>query len=263
MKYNRIGVFDSGIGGLTVLKQLLSMIPGIDMVYFGDTARVPYGPKSSKTIIYYTLKCAEFLVAKEIDMLVIACNTASAHAIPALKEKFNIPIVGVIETGSSAAVDAGGSKIGVIGTISTIKSKVYEKTIHELAPNIEIIAKPCPLFVPLVEEGLCDDEITELAAKRYLTELIGKRIDTLLLGCTHYPLLKSVIKRVIGDKVRIVDSAKATAVKVAEMVGEDSKKQGTRDVSFYLTDLTQNFITTGELFLGQKMEHVYEVNLEI
>lgn len=260
-----------------MLKELLAAVPGADMVYFGDTARLPYGTKSSKTVIYYTLRCASFLVSKGIDMLIVACNTASAHAIPALKDRVDIPIIGVIESGSKAAISAGGSKIGVIGTSSTIKSEVYERTIHAIDPNIEVIAKACPLFVPLVEEGLFDDEVTEMIAGRYLSELLAYGIDTLLLGCTHYPLLKGVISKIMGKDVRIVDSAGATAAMVADMIspplslaealslvkGAGSDVNRSSDVIFYLTDLTQNFIDTGQLFLGQEMKHIYEVDLEI
>ncbi|MEA3223674.1 MAG: glutamate racemase [Thermodesulfobacteriota bacterium] len=269
MKHNKIGVFDSGVGGLTVLKELPAAVPGIDMVYFGDTARLPYGTKSSKTVIYYTLRCAGFLVSKGIDMLIVACNTASAHAIPALKAEFDIPIIGVIESGSRAAIAAGGSKIGVIGTSSTIKSKVYERTIHAIDPDIEVIAKACPLFVPMVEEGLFDDEITEMIAGRYLSELVAYGIDTLLLGCTHYPLLRGVISKIMGKDVKIVDSAGATASMVADMIapslvkGSKSDVNRSGDMIFYLTDLTQGFIDTGRLFLGQEMKHIYEVDLEI
>ncbi|MCD6569336.1 MAG: glutamate racemase [Deltaproteobacteria bacterium] len=269
MKHNRIGVFDSGIGGLTVLRELLALIPGADMIYFGDTARVPYGTKSSKTVIHYTLRCANFLVSKGIDMLIVACNTASAHAIPALKARLDIPIIGVIESGSLAAIDAGGSKIGVIGTMSTIKSEVYEKTIHALSPDTEIIARACPLFVPLVEEGWFDDEVTEIVARRYLSDLATYGIDTLLLGCTHYPLLKGVISKIMGGNVKIVDSAKATASMVAEMIcpplaeGPEREANRAREIIFYLSDLTQRFIDTGQLFLGHEMTHIYEVDLEI
>ncbi|HON96155.1 MAG TPA: glutamate racemase, partial [Deltaproteobacteria bacterium] len=175
---SRIGVFDSGIGGLTVLKSLLEMVPGVDVVYLGDTARLPYGTKSPRTIIRYSIQCARFLTSKDIDLLVVACNTASAHAIPELRDEFRIPVIGVVEAGASAAVEAGGSRIGVIGTPSTIKSRAYEETIRALKPDAAIFTQACPLFVPLVEEGWYDDEITALVARRYLQGLVDKDVDT-------------------------------------------------------------------------------------
>jgi glutamate racemase len=260
-EYTRIGVFDSGIGGLTVLRDLLDLMPGIDMAYLGDSARLPYGTKSSKTIIRYSLQCARFLIAKDIDMLVVACNTASAHAIPALREEFDIPVMGVIEAGSRAAVDAGGSRIGVIGTPSTILSRAYDNAIKALKPGIQIYSKACPLFVPLVEEGWCDNEITEQVARRYLDCLVREDIDTLLLGCTHYPLLKGAIARVMGEGVRIVDSALSTARVVSEMIGDCYDRERPQSVDFYLSDLSQNFIDIGEVILGKKMKYVYDIDL--
>lgn len=260
-KVSRIGVFDSGIGGLTVLKSLLELIPGVDMVYLGDCARLPYGTKSPKTIIRYSIQCARFLASRDIDMLVVACNTASAHAVPALRDEFAFPVVGVVEAGARSAVEGGGSRIGVIGTPSTIKSHAYEKTIRELRPDVQIYPKSCPLFVPLVEEGWFEDDITEQVARRYLTDLIGAGVDTLLLGCTHYPLLKPVLSRVMGQRVRIVDSAQSTAKVVKEMVGPHEYESSTRDVTYFLSDLSPRFIDLGELFLGREMKYVYDVDL--
>jgi len=260
-KILRIGVFDSGIGGITVLKSLLELIPGIDMVYLGDCARLPYGTKSSKTIINYSIQCARFLVSMNIDLMVIACNTASAHAIPALREAFDIPVIGVVEAGARAVMESGGGKVGVIGTLATIKSRAYENTIHAMNPDIEIITKPCPLFVPLVEEGWCDDPVTEQVARRYLQELIQAEVDTVLLGCTHYPLLKEVISRVMGSNVRIVDSALSTARVVSEMVAPQAMEREAREVTYYLSDMSPRFIDLGEIFLGRKMKYVYDVDL--
>jgi glutamate racemase len=260
-KVSRIGVFDSGIGGLTVLKSLLELVPGVEMVYLGDCARLPYGTKSSKTIINYSIQCARFLATMDIDMLVIACNTASAHAIPALKDEFDIPVVGVVEAGSQAVVESGGNRIGVIGTPATIKSRAYEKAIQSLKPEVEIFVKPCPLFVPLVEEGWCDDPVTEQVAGRYLQDLIDSKVDTLLLGCTHYPLLKDVISRVMGRDVRIVDSALSTAKVVQEMIGPQGLEGNVREVAYYLSDISSRFIDLGEIFLGREMKYVYDVDL--
>lgn len=261
MQNTRIGIFDSGIGGITVLKEILDLLPQVDVAYLGDSARLPYGTKSSKTIVRYSIQCADFLVSKGIDMLVVACNTASSHAIPALKEALDIPVVGVVESGSRAAIEAGGERIGVIGTPATIKSGSYDRALHAIKPGVEVFSKACPLFVPLVEEGWCDDAITEQVARRYLDEFLKRGIDTLVLGCTHYPLLKGVIARVMGDGIRIIDSAGSTAKMVADMLGEVPNGEIDPSVTYYLSDLSPMFIKLGEVFLGKKMEYVYEVDL--
>jgi glutamate racemase len=256
-----IGIFDSGIGGITVLKEILDLVPGADFLYLGDSARLPYGTKSPKTIVRYSIQCAEFLVSKGIDLLVVACNTASSHAIPDLRERLSIPVIGVVESGSRAAIETGGGRIGVIGTSSTIKSGSYDRVLHELKPDVVVFSKACPLFVSLVEEGWCSDSITEQVAVRYLEELKEAGVDTLLLGCTHYPLLKGTIARVMGDKVGIVDSARSTAHVVSELLGGGSPARKDQVLSFYLSDLSPTFIKLGELFLGKKMERIYEVDL--
>jgi glutamate racemase len=263
MKKNRkrIGIFDSGIGGITVLKEILSLAPDADVVYLGDCARLPYGTKSSKTIIRYSLQCARFLVSKDIDMLVVACNTASSHSLPALQEALSIPVVGVVASGSRAAIDAGGKKIGVIGTPSTIRSKAYDTALRAIRPDVRVFSRACPLFVPLVEEGWCNDAITEQVAHRYLDGLLSEDIDTLLLGCTHYPLLKNVLSKVAGDGVCIVDSAVSTARVVAGLNGNHPSPDSDRSVVYYLSDVSERFIELGEVFLGQKMEYVYEIDL--
>jgi glutamate racemase len=258
---NRIGIFDSGIGGITVLKEILSLVPDSDVVYLGDCARLPYGTKSPRTIIRYSLQCGQFLASKNIDMLVVACNTASSHALPALEKALNIPVIGVVDSGSRAAIDAGGKNIGVIGTPSTIRSGAYESALRALSPEVQVHSRACPLFVPLVEEGWCDDAITEQVAHRYLDDLLSKGIDTLLLGCTHYPMLKQVLQRVAGEGVRIVDSAVSTARVVAGIHGASSSAGRDRSVVYYLSDVSERFIELGEIFLGQKMEYVYEVDL--
>jgi glutamate racemase len=260
-KISRIGVFDSGIGGLTVLKCLLALVPGVDMVYLGDSARLPYGTKSPRTIIRYSLQCARFLASMDIDMLVIACNTASAHAIPALKDEFCIPVIGVVEAGARAAIECAVGRIGVIGTSSTIKSRAYEETLRSLKEGLEIFPQACPLFVPLVEEGWYEDEITELVARRYLKDIIHSRVDTLLLGCTHYPLLKDILSKVMGKDVTIVDSALSTARVVKEIVGPQSDCSGSSNIVYYLSDSSPRFIELGEHFLGREMKYVYDVDL--
>jgi glutamate racemase len=260
-KISRIGVFDSGIGGLTVLKCLLELVPGVDMVYLGDSARLPYGTKSPRTIIRYSLQCARFLASKDIDMLVVACNTASAHAIPALRDEFHIPVIGVVEAGARAAIECAVSRIGVIGTSSTIKSHAYEETMKSLKQGLKIFPQACPLFVPLVEEGWYEDEITEQVARRYLKDIIQSRVDTLLLGCTHYPLLKNVLAKVMGKGVTIVDSALSTARVVKGIVGSQDDCSGSRDIIYYLSDSSPRFIELGEHFLGREMKYVYDVDL--
>ncbi len=262
MKYNKIGIFDSGMGGLTVLKEMLKRINGLDMVYFGDTARLPYGTKSPDVIKQYTLECSRFLVEQGIDMLVLACNTASAHAISMVRDELNIPVMGVIEAGVKAAVSTGASRIGVIGTTATIKSNAYANAIRAIRPEVDVVSKACPLFVPLVEEGMFDDEVTELVAKRYLEGLISYGIDTLLLGCTHYPLLRGVIGKVMGNGISIVDSAATTAAAVARMVHGEYECKESPDVVYYFTDLTQSYLKLGELVLGRHMDNVIKVDLD-
>jgi len=259
----KIGVFDSGIGGLTVLKDLMRLLPGVDMVYLGDSARLPYGTKSSKTIVRYSQQCARFLVSKGIDMLVVACNTASAHSIAALKDEFHIPVVGVIATGAAAAVATGAARVGVIGTSSTIKSGAYERTLLDLKPGLRVVSAACPLFVPLVEEGWFDDRITEQIAERYLAGMRAEGIDALLLGCTHYPMLKDLLARIMGARVTIVDSALSTAQAVKDLFVETPACHTGGDVIYYLTDLNPRFVELGEIFLGHEMKHVYEVDLGV
>ena len=206
-----IGIFDSGVGGLTVFKEIVKEYPNTDIYYLGDTARVPYGNKSKETIIRYSLECGEFLKSLNIDVLVIACNTASSYALPILEKYLDIPVIGVILPGVKTALkETKNKKIGVIGTVATIRSNSYKKLLLENDKNLEIFQKPCPLFVPLVEEGMIDNHIARLVVKEYLDELINKGIDTLILGCTHYPLLKETIKSLYPN-IRIVDSSKATA----------------------------------------------------
>jgi glutamate racemase len=260
-RISRIGVFDSGIGGLTVLKCLMDLVPGVDMIYLGDTARLPYGTKSPRTIVRYSLQCARFLASKGIDMLVVACNTASAHALPAIEEELHIPVVGVVEAGARAAVEAGGARIGVIATSSTVRSRAYEETILSLMPHALIFTRACPLFVPLVEEGWCEDEITVMVARRYLSEILDARVDTLLLGCTHYPLLKGVLSGIMGEHVSVVDSAYSTAMVVRDLAGGLPEARGDAGVTFYLTDTSPGFVEIGARFLGRDMTGVYDVDL--
>jgi glutamate racemase len=199
MKNKPIGIFDSGVGGLTVVKQIFRRLPNEEIVYLGDTARVPYGTKSPETIKRFAVENADFLMKFKVKLIVVACNTVSSTSMDILREKFSIPIVGVIKPGAEKAVQiTRNNKVGIIGTYTTVKSKAYEKEIRHFSRDVETVSKACPLFVPLVEEGWLKEEITFSIVKKYLKPLMAKKIDTLILGCTHYPLLKSVISKVIG-----------------------------------------------------------------
>ena len=216
-----IGVFDSGIGGLTVVRELLGRLPNEDIVYLGDTARVPYGTKSGKTVIKYSHSNADFLVSKDIKFLVVACNTASSVSIPSLNEKLDIPVIGVIEPGARKAAEITKSgRVGVIGTPATIRSSAYTKAINRHSTRIEIYTQACPLFVPLADEGWTEGQITEQIAEHYLGSLKEKDIDVLVLGCTHYPLLKNTIQKVMGDHITLVDSAEETALEINTILSD-------------------------------------------
>src|SRR5512135_2166212 len=235
-----IGIFDSGIGGLTVLKELVAKLPREHTIYLGDTARVPYGIRSPETVTRYSFENTQFLLAQEIKMLVVACNTASAISLDAVKKEFPLPVVGVLEPGARAAVAATKTgKVGVIGTEATIASGAYEKAIRRLAPDVSVVSKSCPLFVPLVEEGWTDNDVAELVARKYLSPLGDSGIDTLVLGCTHYPLLKTVIGKAVGPGITLIDSARETAKEVADVLDKlkwrgDGNGEGMR--KFYVTD---------------------------
>ena len=266
MAWQGIGIFDSGVGGLTVLKEIIKALPQEDTIYLGDTARVPYGTKSPETVTRYALQITSFLVSRDIKLLVVACNTASAVSLDALKKNFPIPIVGVIEPGArrAAAVTKTG-KVGVIGTEGTIRSSAYAKAIKRINPGIEVITRACPLFVPLAEEGWVDNEVARLAAQAYLQGLKEEGVDTLVLGCTHYPLLKQVIGKEMGEGVRLVDSAEETARTVAEILRNNcslrpSSERGNHH--YFVTDVPAGFIKVGNRFLGGKLGDVYQVNLE-
>jgi glutamate racemase len=213
-----IGIFDSGIGGLTVLASLQRRLPGERYVYLGDTARLPYGTKSAETVVRYALRAADFLAGHGIKMLVVACNTASAAALPALEQAMTVPVVGVVNPGARVAVALTSSSVGIIGTESTVASGAYLRAVHALRPEVEVVARACPLFVPLAEEGWWDHPVTRDVARVYLEPFTGGRVDTLILGCTHYPLLRGVIAATVGNEVRLVDSAEAIAGEVAEVV---------------------------------------------
>ncbi len=246
----KIGVFDSGVGGLTVLKALRCKYPEVDFVYLGDTARVPYGNKSAQTVIRYSLEGAEFLLSEGVDMLIVACNTASSYALDALRESLSIPVFGVIEPGVKRALDTTKSKrVGVIGTKATVSSDVYGKLLR--SKGIEVFQKACPLFVPIVEEGILDGEIAKRVVAHYLTELKDKKIDTLILACTHYPLLRPVIEEFIGQSVKVVDSAESTALEIMPFV----ERSGSSTLSLYFTDHSPSLDFLVELILGEPVDY--------
>jgi glutamate racemase len=255
-----VGVFDSGIGGLTVAQEVIRQLPHESVIYFGDTARVPYGPKSPDTVRRYSREIAGFLHEQGVKSIVIACNTATAHALGALRDEMDMPIIGVVEPGARAAVAASKrGHIGVIGTAGTIKSGAYERAIRALEPDIMITVRACPLLVPLVEEGWTEHEATRLVAKEYLQPLIDADIDTLVLGCTHYPLLKSLLADVLGPDVRLIDSAEETAAETARTLATANlaaAPDADPTYRFIASDDPLQFLQLGQRFLGGTMEGV-------
>ena len=243
-----IGVFDSGVGGLTVAREIMRQLPNERIVYFGDTARVPYGSKSRDTITRFSRQIVRFLQMQEVKAIVVACNTASAYALDELEHEVDIPIIGVVKPGARTAIEAThNGKIGVIATEATIGSGIYKRYIEENDTSVSVIEKACPLFVPLVEEGLWEDPVTDEIARRYLTELIDIDIDTLILGCTHYPLIRSTVGKVMGDKVTLVNPAYETARELKELLekeGLESEKRpelGTELYRFFVSDAADKF----------------------
>ncbi len=242
-----IGVFDSGIGGLTVAREIMRQMPDEHIVYFGDTARVPYGSKSKSTVIRFSRQIAHFLRTKQVKAIVIACNTASAHALEVLEAEQDIPVLGVIKAGAQVAADTTkNGRIGVIATRGTVDSGMYEQVLRQIDPEFRIFSKACPLFVPLVEEGLTHDFITEEIAKRYVKDLQYKDIDTLILGCTHYPLLRSLLGKVMGEEVTLVNPAYETAIELKQLLQEKGlDRQADRSdparYQFYVSDLAEQF----------------------
>lgn len=256
----RLGIFDSGVGGLTVHKAILERLPWLETVYLGDTARVPYGTKSAEVVTQYSLRNARFLVEREVDALVVACNTASAVALPALREAFRIPVLGVVEPGARAAARASASgRIGVIGTASTIASGAYQRALQAERPGAEVVAQACPLFVPLAEEGWTDpgDEVVRATARRYLGRLSRAGVDTVVLGCTHYPLLRTAIAGELPG-ARLVDSAWAIAAELAERF---PPAPGASAHRYFVTDTPDRFLAVAERFLGRPVESAEQVDL--
>lgn len=257
----RIGIFDSGVGGLTVQRAIIGRLPGLDTVYLGDTARIPYGTRSPAVVTQYSLRNARVLAGLGIDLLVVACNTASAVALPALRAELPVPVLGVVEPGARAALRATRSgRIGVIGTAGTVASGAYQAVLRALRPGVEVTARACPLFVPLAEEGWTDpaDEVVRGVARRYLEPLAGAGVDTLVLGCTHYPLLRQAIAAVLPG-VALVDSAAAIAEELAVRLGEAPGGPGAH--RFLVTDLPERFLKVAERFLGQAVPEAEQVDI--
>ena len=263
MPERAIGIFDSGVGGLTVLKEVARLLPLEELFYVGDTARVPYGTKSPETVRRYAVEAAGFLVQQGVKMLVVACNTASAVAIDELASQFQIPVVGVIAPGSRrAAALTQNRKVGVIGTEGTVKSGAYARAIKLSDPAIEVVSTACPLFVPLAEEGWHEHRVADIAAGEYLAPLLDAGVDTLVLGCTHYPLLKKTLRTALGDGINLVDSAEETAKVVVETLASVGANQsGKGVVRFFVTDVPDRFKRVGSAFLGRNLEFVEQVVL--
>ncbi len=260
-----IGVFDSGIGGLTVVHELMRQLPHESIIYFGDTARVPYGPKSPETVERYSREIAGLLRAEGAKAIVVACNTATAHALPVLAAELDVPVIGVISPGARAAVRATKSGyVGVIATAGTVASGAYQRAIHDAAPDVHVTAVACPLFVPLVEEGWTDTEATRLIAREYLDPFVhgeagSHRPDAIVLGCTHYPLLKKVIGETVGRRTRLVDSAEETAAELESVLRAQqllTTRTDTAHYRFIASDSPSQFLRVGERFLGAPIERV-------
>lgn len=263
-----IGVFDSGVGGLTAVRELFRQLPHEAVVYFGDTARLPYGNKSKETVTRFSLEIASFLVRQNVKCLVVACNTASSHALDTLRARFDLPIVGVIDPGAKAAVAASPhGMVGVVGTLATVGSNAYVEAIHRIAPGASVLSRACPLFVPLVEEGWLDHRVTRLVAEEYLAELRAAQLESLILGCTHYPLLAPLLRDLMGPAVTLVDSgaeaARATAQLLAER-GQLAPDPGPRGAQhhFFLSDepRRRSFGQVAQSFLGRPLPHVTVVD---
>lgn len=264
-----VGVFDSGVGGLTVAREIMRQIPNEKIIYFGDTARVPYGSKSKETITKYSRQIVHFLQDQQVKAIVIACNTASAYALDEIEKEIDIPMIGVVKPGAKVATEAtGNGRIGVIGTEGTVGSHIYSTYINKINPDIKVIGKACPLFVPLVEEGLWQDPVTDEIATRYLSELIDCDIDTLILGCTHYPLIRSTVGKIMGEKVTLVNPAYETARELKELLERENllneKIPGLGDnrYRFYVSDMADKFKTFANSILEYGILSAKTINIE-
>lgn len=260
-----IGVFDSGVGGLTVVREIIRQLPSENVVYFGDTARVPYGSKSQKTIIGYTRQIIHFLKTKNVKAIVIACNTASAYALDAVAKEVDVPIIGVVRPGAYVAAHTTvNGKIGVLGTEGTINSGIYTQVLHEHNPKLDVVGKACPLFCPLVEEGLLEDPVTDEIASRYLKSMKDAGIDTLILGCTHYPLIRSTIRRLMGEGVNLVNPAYETAISLRSLLQEKGiyRDSGEPEYHFYVSDGAEKFSSFANSILPVELVETRLVPIE-
>ncbi|MBR2948906.1 MAG: glutamate racemase [Lachnospiraceae bacterium] len=264
-----IGVFDSGVGGLTVVREIMRQIPNEKIVYFGDTARVPYGNKSKETVTRYSRQIVRFLQTKQVKAIVVACNTASAFALDEIEKEIDIPIIGVVRPGAKVAAEATrNGRVGVIGTAGTVGSNIYSTYIKQIKPNAEVTSKACPLFVPLVEEGLWQDPVTDEIAMRYLSELIDIGIDTLILGCTHYPLIRSTVGRIMGEHVTLVNPAYETARELKELLMEKGlfnpipPQLGTNKYQFFVSDGADRFMQFANSIIKYGILSTKIINIE-
>lgn len=260
-----IGVFDSGIGGLTVMHALIERLPSESLVYFGDTARVPYGPKSRQTVTRFSIENVELLAEQGVKAVVVACNTATAYALETLRARFDLPMVGVIDPGARAgAVATRNGRVGVVGTYGTIESGAYQSALHAIDGDLDVVARPCPLFVPLAEEGVIDHPATHAIAAEYLSPMRDEGVDTLILGCTHYPLLKPVIAETLGSDVVLIDSAEETAREVESLLASAVLLPGDGEprYRFLVSDLPDLFLRVGRRFLGHRIDRVEVVRAD-
>ena len=271
MKIDRdapVGVFDSGVGGLTVAREIMRNLPSEKIVYFGDTARVPYGSKSKETVIRYSRQIIRFLQEQQVKAIVVACNTASAFALDTVRDEFDIPIIGVIESGAKvAAARTRNKRVGIIGTVGTVGSGIHAQYLKKLDSEITVFGKACPLFVPLVEEGWLHDPVTVEVASRYLKELQDKDVDTLILGCTHYPLIRSTIRQVMGEEVCLVNPAYETALELGKLLEEQGlSSTGTEQTEFpyrfYVSDLADEFKEFANSILPYDVEMTKKIDIE-
>lgn len=261
-----IGVFDSGVGGLTVAKEIMNQLPDEKIIYFGDTARVPYGNKSKETVTAYSRQIVRFLISKGVKAIVVACNTASAFALETIRHEFDIPIIGVVKPGArTAAETTENGRIGVIGTEGTIKSGIYSEFLKEISPKAQVFGQACPLFVPLVEEGWADDPVTEEIVRRYLKDLLSKEVDTVVLGCTHYPLLRKVISKIAGEEVKLVNPAYESARELRRVLEENELlniEKSSLHHQFFVSDGAEKFREFANSILPCEIIETKDVNIK-
>lgn len=261
-----IGVFDSGVGGLTVAKEIMNQLPNEKIIYFGDTARVPYGNKSKETVTAYSRQIVRFLLSKKVKAIVVACNTASAFALETIRHEIPVPIIGVVKPGAkTASISTKNGRIGVIGTEGTVNSGIYSEFLHDISPEVVVFGQACPLFVPLVEEGWADDPLTEEVVRRYLSSLLGKGIDTIVLGCTHYPLLRNVIGKVAGPDVMLVNPAFESARELKQVLAEEkllNEEHAQPHHSFFVSDGAEKFREFANSILPCEIIETKDVNIK-